>query len=31
VGGCDIVKEMFEKGEIQNMLKDQKIKYKDSK
>ena len=31
VGGCDIVKEMFEKGEIQNMLKEQKIKYKDSK
>ena len=31
VGGCDIVKEMFEKDEIQNMLKDQKIKYKDSK
>ena len=27
VGGCDIVKEMFEKGEIQNMLKEQKIKY----
>ena len=31
VGGCDIVKEMFEKGEIQNMLKKQKIAYKDSK
>ena len=31
VGGCDIVKEMFEKGEIQNILKEQKIKYKDSK
>ena len=31
VGGCDIVKEMFEKGEIQNMLKNQKIAYKDSK
>ena len=31
VGGCDIVKEMFEKSEIQNMLKEQKIKYKDSK
>ena len=31
VGGCDIVKEMFEKGEIQNVLKEQKIKYKDSK
>ena len=31
VGGCDIVKEMFEKDEIQNILKEQKIKYKDSK
>ena len=31
VGGCDIVKEMFEKGEIQKILKEQKIKYKDSK
>ena len=31
IGGCDIVKEMFEKGEIQNMLVEQKIKYKESK
>ena len=31
VGGCDIVKEMFEKGEMQNILKSQKIAYKDIK
>ena len=30
IGGCDIIKEMFEKGEIQNILKEQKIKYKES-
>ena len=30
IGGCDIIKEMFEKGEIQNLLKEQKIKYKES-
>ena len=31
LGGCDIVKEMFEKGELQNKLKEQKISYKDNK
>ena len=25
VGGCDIVKEMYEKGELQSVLKDKKI------
>ena len=25
VGGCDIVKEMFEKGELKNLLKDKKL------
>ena len=28
IGGCDIVKEMFEKGELQNKLKEKKISYK---
>ena len=28
IGGCDIIKEMFEKGELQNMLKEKKISYK---
>ena len=28
VGGCDIVKEMFEKGELQAKLKEKKISYK---
>ena len=28
VGGCDIVKEMFEKGELQKKLKDKNIQYK---
>ena len=28
IGGCDIVKEMFEKGELQNVLKKQEISYK---
>tara|TARA_B100000029_G_scaffold444141_1_gene463703 strand:- start:2285 stop:2620 length:336 start_codon:yes stop_codon:yes gene_type:complete len=28
IGGCDIVKEMFEKGELQAKLKDKKIPYK---
>ena len=28
VGGCDIVKEMFEKGELQIKLKEKKISYK---
>jgi len=25
IGGCDIVKEMFEKGELKNLLKDKKL------
>ena len=28
IGGCDIVKEMFEKGELQTKLKEKKIQYK---
>ena len=28
VGGCDIVKEMFEKGELQTKLKEENISYK---
>ena len=28
IGGCDIVKEMFEKGELQTKLEDKKILYK---
>ena len=28
IGGCDIVKEMFEKGELQAKLKEKKISYK---
>ena len=28
IGGCDIVKEMFEKGELQNKLEEKKITYK---
>ena len=28
VGGCDIVKEMFEKGELQSKLEEQKINFK---
>ena len=28
VGGCDIVKEMFEKGELQKKFEDKKILYK---
>ena len=28
IGGCDIVKEMFEKGELQTKLKEKKISYK---
>jgi len=28
VGGCDIVKEMFEKGELQTQLKEKKISHK---
>ena len=28
IGGCDIVKEMFEKGDLQNALKEKNISYK---
>ena len=28
IGGCDIVKEMFEKGELQTKLEEKKIAYK---
>ena len=28
IGGCDIVKEMFEKGELQEKLKEKEISYK---
>tara|TARA_B110000438_G_C15654050_1_gene580857 strand:+ start:642 stop:974 length:333 start_codon:yes stop_codon:yes gene_type:complete len=28
IGGCDIVKEMFEKGELQNKLQEKEISYK---
>ena len=28
IGGCDIVKEMFEKGELQNKLEEKKILFK---
>ena len=28
VGGCDIIKEMFEKGELQKLLIDKSIKFK---
>ena len=28
IGGCDIIKEMFEKGELQTKLKEKKISYK---
>ena len=30
VGGCDIVKEMFEKGTLQKKFKENKIKYKEN-
>jgi len=30
IGGCDIVKEMFEKGELQTKLKENNISYKNS-
>ena len=30
IGGCDIVKEMFEKGELQAKLKEKKILFKSS-
>ena len=29
IGGCDIVKEMFEKGELQKKLKEKNVSYKD--
>mgnify|MGYP003713142619 CR=1 FL=1 len=29
IGGCDIVKEMFEKGELQAKLKEKEIKFQD--
>jgi len=28
IGGCDILKEMFEKGDLQKLLKDKNISYK---
>ena len=28
IGGCDIIKEMFEKNELQKKLKEKKIPYK---
>ena len=31
IGGCDIVKEMFEKGDLQNKLKDKNISFKENK
>ena len=30
IGGCDIIKEMFEKGELQKKLQEKKISYKKS-
>jgi len=30
IGGCDIIKEMFEKGELQTKLKDKNISFKTS-
>jgi monothiol glutaredoxin len=29
IGGCDIVREMFEKKELQTLLKDKKINFKE--
>ena len=29
IGGCDIVKEMFEKGDLQNKLKEKKVTFKE--
>tara|TARA_Y100000590_G_C15371554_1_gene882765 strand:- start:337 stop:672 length:336 start_codon:yes stop_codon:yes gene_type:complete len=29
IGGCDIIKEMFEKGELQNTLNQEKISFKE--
>ncbi|MBA1338435.1 MAG: monothiol glutaredoxin [Pelagibacterales bacterium] len=31
VGGCDIIKEMFEKGELQSKLSEKNINYKNKK
>jgi len=31
IGGCDIVKEMFEKGELQKKLAEKNIKFKENK
>jgi monothiol glutaredoxin len=30
IGGCDIIKEMIEKGELQNKLKEKNISFKDN-
>ena len=30
IGGCDIIKEMFEKGELQNKLKEKNISFKEN-
>ena len=30
IGGCDIIKDMFEKGELQKKLKEKEIKFKDA-
>ena len=30
IGGCDIIKEMFEKGELQTKLKEKNISYKNN-
>ena len=31
IGGCDIIKEMFEKGELQNVLKEKNISFNSDK
>jgi len=30
IGGCDIIKEMFEKGELQTKLKEKNVSYKEN-
>ena len=30
IGGCDIIKDMFEKGELQKKLKEKEIKFKEA-
>ena len=30
IGGCDITKEMFENGELQDMLRDKNIRFRDA-